>query len=113
MRDLIKKILHAILVILQVMLPAYEASIRTMMLQEKVSNKIKKKKRDAFWDQVIAVIIQILKIFVPLLSNQLRKWICGIIIKMKEEADQTQNEWDDMVVDFLITIFDIEIEKIH
>ncbi len=54
------------------------------------------------------VIIRIITVAVKAISPELRNLLSGTLSQLKKQAEATDNPWDDLFVDILITLLDVK-----
>jgi hypothetical protein len=64
------------------------------------------------WNHIINTIINTalgaLKVFVPVMTGELRTLIEKFLTELKKKADATPNQFDDILVSFLMNLFDVK-----
>jgi hypothetical protein len=64
------------------------------------------------WNSIINMIINsalgALKVFVPVMTGELKTMISKFLLELKKKADATPNQFDDILVSFLCDLFDVK-----
>jgi len=53
---------------------------------------------------LIKLVFQIIELVTP----EIRQTLCEALVELKEKAKNTSNQWDDILVELLIAIFDCD-----